>query len=277
MTRIVTATEIPDVLAEAGRRLANSFVGFVRVMGEEDDAVLAGSGTLVTAGGRHAILTADHVSECLPKRGEFGLILLTTGAEPRTHRFRLDAARITRIRVGPASMDEYGPDLALIVLGAPDIARLQATMAFYNLDKRREYMLSTPKPIADGGWLLAGIADEWTTDLPKEKAFTRVKGFRGLYGAGVVTKERDSGAFDYLDYEAKYDSAYEGPNSYQGCSGGGLWQIRMRESGDSVEIVDALLSGVAFYQSAVQGDIRTIYCHGRRSIYEHVHRQLSAT
>lgn len=216
MQRIVTAVEVPEVLAATNEHIKHFAVGFVKIEGEEHDILPAGSGTLVTAGGRHAILTADHVLEALPRSGEFGLVFPIAGTEPRPHRYRLDAAKVQKIRVAQASYDRNGPDLGLLVLGSPDVTKLETTKTFYNLGKRRERMLSAPPAIELGGWFLVGVAAEWTSDLPPERGFTRAKAFWGVCGAGVVVSERDEGAYDYFDFEAKYSGLYEGPESYQG-------------------------------------------------------------
>lgn len=269
MERVVTADEVPEILAATSERIAHFAVGFVKIVGQEDDAVPAGSGTLITAAGRHAILTADHALDALPRTGEFGLVLPISGTEPRLHRYRLDTAKVQKISIARASYDRNGPDLGLLVLGSPDVTKLETTKTFYNLSNRRERMLTGPRSIQMGGWFLVGMAAEWTSDLPPERGFTRVKGFRGLCGAGVVSSEYSAGAYDYLNFEAKYSELYQGPDSYQGFSGGGLWQIELRERDGKPDLGDVLLSGVAFYESEIVGDIRTIYCHGRRSVYEH--------
>lgn len=277
MERVVTATDVPELLAETHEHTANFAVAFVKIIGQEDDAVPAGSGTLVTAAGRYAILTADHVLEVLPSSGKFGLVIPNTGTQPRLHRYTLAASNVQKLRVAKASHDRNGPDLGLLVLGEPDVAKLGVSKVFYNLDSRRDRMLSHPPPIELGGWFLVGMAAEWTSDLPPERGFTRVKAFRGLCGAGVVASERTTDTYDYLHYEAKYNAAYEGPQSYQGFSGGGLWQIRMTEQDGKPIIAETLLSGVAFYESEIIGDIRTIYCHGRRSVYEFAFQALAGT
>jgi hypothetical protein len=268
LERVVTVTEASGIFAETNERVTDFSIGFVKIKGEEDDALPAGSGTLVTAGGRHAILTADHVLDALPNKGEFGLILPTAQPQPQLHRFRLEVNNVEKIRVAKASCTKDGPDLGLVLLAGPDVSRLGAKKSFFNLDKRRDRMLSTPPKIELGGWFLVGVAGEWTTDLPLERGLTRIKGFRGLCGAGVVSSERKTDEHDYLNFETKYDEGYQGPESYQGFSGGGLWQAILKEEDGKLGIKELLLSGVTFYQSGIVGDIRTIYCHGRRSVYE---------
>lgn len=271
MGRPFKKDEIQHILVEGGERLQHFAIGFVKVEGDEDDALLGGSGTLVTFSNRNAILTADHVLEALPKKGELGLILPEAGSSPRLHRIIFQADNLLKVRIARASKNHKGPDLGLLLLNDLDASHLiNNNKIFYNLEKRRERMLSIPPALDSGPWFLVGMGAEWTQDSPPERGFTRVKVFRGISGGGVVTCERQDGPYDYLDFETKYNAAYEGPASFQGFSGGGLWQVQLNERDGQVEVAEVLLSGVAFYQSALVGDVRTIFCHGRRSIYEHI-------
>ena len=134
-------------------------------------------------------------------------------------------------------------------------------------------MLERPEAIQNGFWILSGIVSERTSDASPEGGFTKVKIFRGMHGAGSVTKEFDQGDFDYLVFEALYNEFYEGPESYEGMSGGGLWQVVVKPNGDKLVVSEYLLSGVAFYQSGKkQNDegevVREVICHGRRSLYQ---------
>ena len=144
---MVTAAEVPELLAATHEHTANFAVGFVKIEGQEDDAVPAGSGTFVTAAGRHAILTADHVLEALPSKGEFGLVLPNPDTRPRLHRYRLAASNVRKVTVGKASHDCNGPDLGLLVLGNPDIEKLGASKVFYNLASRRDKCFPTRRPL----------------------------------------------------------------------------------------------------------------------------------
>src|ERR1700694_2331964 len=246
--RMVTASELPLLLEMTAARIGQFSVGFVKIVGDEDDAVIAGAGTLVTAGDRAAILTADHVLAGLPKRGAVGLVFPQTG-QPQLHRPLLTIDATQKLTVAPASYDSSGPDLGLLILAEHDAANLSARRTFYNLAARREQMLSNQRSIDCGGWFLMGMVHEQTVDLPLERGFTRVKGFHGHCGAGVVSAERVSGIYDYLDFEAKYGPGYQGPDSFQGYSGGGLWQMVYAEREGQFEIRDALLSGVVFFES----------------------------
>src|SRR5262245_54082070 len=71
------------ILEEAAIRQSHFTVGFVRHgKGDEPKLQLLGSGVLVLAGKRHAILTAHHVWETLPRDGRLGLFLESTDHPP---------------------------------------------------------------------------------------------------------------------------------------------------------------------------------------------------
>ena len=245
--------------------MGDYLVGFVLLKGG-GEARLGGSGTFVSIDNRHAILTADHVIQDLPSSSEIGLVFSSV-SRPQLHSPKLNMDYAQKVTVARGSEPSKGPDLALLVLPDHDLATIKAIKSFYNLGIRRERMLREPPNNKDGQWLLSGMAAEWTTEEPPEKGVSRVFGFHGLTGVGFVGEELSVGDFDYKDFLTKRGKEYGGPNSYGGFSGGGLWQVL-------TEVVDGkligkkyLLSGVAFYQSDLEGDERSIRCHGRKSIY----------
>jgi hypothetical protein len=269
MQKLIGVDELRGLLPSINDSISDSAVGFVKLIPNTSpqDATIAGSGTLVSSGRRHAILTADHVLDVLPNRGEIGLVLPSRRG-PQLHRATLDMSIARKRTIGRASYDENGPDIGLVLLAPADVSWLSSMKTFYNLDKRRESMLAAPRPIELGGWFLSGMIGESTSELSPEHGFARVKAFRGFTGAGVVAAERRREGFDYLEFQAKYDAAYEGPRSFEGVSGGGLWQAVFEEREGAICVSKVLLSGVAFFQSSIQNDVRTISCHGRQSIYD---------
>ena len=241
-----------------------AFVKLVERSGKED-MLLAGSGTLVQARGHFGILTADHVLQNLP-HDDVGLIFPTMGRES-PHRVLVRADDSQKLHIGPASYSAAGPDLGLLLLQSSDIAKISSASAFYNLVSRREKVLAAPRDIRKGGWYLCGTPDEWRTESPSVRTFTKVKAFPGFCGAAPVTQERIGVDFDYLDVDIAVNGRYEGPLNFQGVSGGGLWQVVFEERDGHVRIAEHLLSGVAFYQQADDGQPHTVVYHGRRSIY----------
>lgn len=270
MTTEKMSPKLRRLLESAHENISDFSIGFVKMLDQpEPDAEIAGSGTLVKVNDVHAILTADHVIEHLPRSGEVGLVC-PSRISTRLHRVILQMELVTRVRVARGATPSKGPDLGLLILPREIVATLNAILSFYNLEKRRERMLTDPPGIEDGGWILVGMVHEWTRDVAPEKGYQRVKRFRSLSGGGIVTKEFTEGEFDYLNFQAKYDEAYDGPQSYEGFSGGGLWQVFAEDEGDEFRLSEYFLSGVPFHQSEIEGIQRTIECHGRKSIYQAV-------
>jgi hypothetical protein len=83
-SRELTDAERKTVRSLAREHLSNYSVGFVKLDPRGEEVTQAGSGTLVRADGRHAILTADHVLSNLPDIGSVGLALSLRG-ESRLH------------------------------------------------------------------------------------------------------------------------------------------------------------------------------------------------
>ena len=267
----LTAEEGVVLLEAAAEKVAAFQVAFIRFLGdnEEDDAELAGSGTLVVVSeGRHGILTADHVIKNLPRKGNIGF-LLEMSQNPIVARFVVDAENLELVTVGAASYTAAGPDLGLVLLPESTVGRIGAfNKVFYNLSKRQKMMLESPPAINRGFWALSGVIHQWTTDLVPERRFTRVKGFRGFCGAGVITPPVTRGDFDYLTFETRFGESYGGPQNYEGVSGGGIWHVMINVRDDKADVADCLLAGVVFYQESVTGGI-DLSCHGPRSVYEH--------
>lgn len=269
MSRIMQWAEFKPLLEESVGVMADYSIGFInlRVEKNREEGVLGGSGTLVASGNSRAILTAEHVLQNLPNSGTVGFIAMTRHG-PRVHQFVVHMDRVRKLPIARGTNDADGPDLGLVVLAQPEIHKLEAQgKVFYNLANRRERMLNSPPANELGAWILCGIAHEWTRDAPPGR-FDRVKEFRGTCGLGVLAGQREADGFDYLRFEAKYDAAYEGPESYEGFSGGGLWQLLVEERDGLPRVKELLLQGVTFYQHERVAERRVIECHGRRSVYE---------
>jgi hypothetical protein len=244
-------------------------VGFSKIVPSQNPAEvqLAGSGTLVSAGGVRAILTAAHVVSNLPDSGDVGLIAPLRGGGYHAPVI-IDMQHVQKILVAKGSDDSQGPDLGLLILSSADWSLLPTGKTFFNLSRRRDKMMNDPHPPLRGIWVICGMVGEWTNNPPKGRLSEHKKGFHGLCMPVVLTKERDQGDFDYLSVQVENNDTYEGPESFGGCSGGGLWRVLIYEGDNgALETGELLLSGVAFYQSWWEGGRNTIECHGRKSIY----------
>lgn len=274
MQKIINTDDYPEMRNLTLNWVLWHSIGFIDFDVNETDAIISGSGTLVSAGNNYAILTADHVIEKLKRKHEIGIIFLTL-EKIQVHRYMLNLDHTKSVTIGKASHSSEGPDLGYLhLLSDHDISNLKAKKSFYNLDKQRDKMLTTPPSIQSPGWAISGMAHEWTKDEEPIHGYKRVKMFKGIYSDGEVTEERHLGEFDYLNFEVKSDESYIGPMSYEGTSGGGLWYISYIQKNDNLEIYEGLLTGVVFYQSDFIDGINTIYCHGRESIYKNVYDKL---
>lgn len=272
--RQIHISELMSLVETARADLADCTVGFVKAIrtskpGDEEtfEGVLAGSGVLVTANGRHAILTADHVLKALPKTGAVGLVLLSR-LGLFDHQFLLEMDYVQKLTVARGSDEASGPDLALLVLPQSDVGRLQSKKIFHNLNKRKTKMLGEPGADKIGPWVMCGLIGEMTENTKPLPGMNTAIAFKGLCGPVVVSRVRQDGKFDYLSAEVNFGKDRGLPESYGGCSGSGLWRLVLGEKDGAFFVEDICLGGIAYYESAPHGDRCFIECHGIRSIYE---------
>ncbi len=264
--------EILPVVEKVSAEIADFTVGFARLRtsGGTEDAEPAGSGSLVTVGSVHGILTAAHVLKNLPDQGEVGLVRF-----PRVRRFAqkptIDMGQAEKLTVGADAFGPEGPDLGFLRLSPKDVEALKARNVFFNLEMRRKAVLADEQPdppYFDG---ISGMIAEWTKDLPPEQRLARVKGFGSLYGIGLVVRKHESKGFDLLDFEVTYGPGSDSPDSYAGMSGGALWRVYCNKDDDGqLSVSEKKVFGVAFHQSALSDQKRIITCHGPRSVYGHL-------
>jgi hypothetical protein len=258
--------ELPDTVIEAAKcDLADYSIGFLRVESTPrgQDAVLLGSGTLVSVGSKHAVLTAHHVLSILPRTGRLGLVI-----SPRLQQHTVDTQGLTYLRIARGAIDADGPDLGAVVL-APSIAgAIAAKKTFYNLDLRREQMLHSPPALHDGFWFVNGFVDENTVVEPTRNGYSSVKGFYNMSGSGGPEEPIVVGDYDYFAFPVGYRERSVAPGSFGGMSGGGLWQVPVvRDAQGQIKHETPLLSGVVFYQAPTTDAYCGVKCHGRQSVY----------
>jgi len=258
--------ELPTAVIEAASRdLVDYIIGFLLVENTPrgQDARLLGSGTLVSVGTTHAVLTAHHVVSILPRTGRLGLIV-----SPTLHQHTVDTQGLKYIEIARGTNDAVGPDLGAVVL-APSIASaIAAKKTFYNLDLRRDQLLLTPPDEHDGFWFVNGFIDEKTVEEPGRDGYSAIKGFYNFSGAGGPEGPVMVGDHDYFAFPVDYVGRSVAPRSFGGMSGGGLWQVPlMRDAQGRITHKNPLLSGVVFYQDPTTETYCGVKCHGRQSVY----------
>jgi hypothetical protein len=146
-------------------------IGFatLSVQGNVEDAVCAASGTLVTVGSLHGILTAAHVLGNLPTKGQVGLV---THADDPT-RFQKQVIMMEHtdsVVMRGKAFDQKGPDLGFLRLPQQSIGWIAAKNSFYNLRKHRDDVL------AGGG--ASGQAERTTHQLLRDFLRRQCRGFK---------------------------------------------------------------------------------------------------
>lgn len=260
--------ELPETVIEAAARdVANYSIGFLDVKSpprSSQDVTLLGSGTLVSIGTTHAILTAHHVLSVLPHSGRLGLIL-----SPTVQQYTIDIRGIAYVQIARGKRDPEGPDLGAVVLSPSIGATIGAKKVFYKLDAHRDQILSSPPDIRDGFWFVNGFVDEKTIEERDRDGYALVKGFYNLSGAGGPEQVTVVGDHDYFDFPVSYGGRSVAPKSFGGMSGGGLWQVPlMRSAEGEIKHKTPLLSGVVFYQEPTTEAYCGVKCHGRQSVYK---------
>jgi len=263
----MTAINLTFNCAAAAREIANFSVGLatLSVRDAVDDAVPAGSGTLVTVGTIVGILTAAHVVKNLPNRGQVALIGFR-GNPTLIQKQTIDMALAEKLVIADGNGGPTGPDLGFVRLPMINVGNLQASNSFLNLGVRHGIELPARK-----GWAyvdaVVGVVAEWTKDVPPARPSTRLKTFELLFGGGTVTSKYQPGDFDLFTFQPEFEEGKEPPTSYGGVSGGGVWRTYFIPDGSN-RVIENRLIGVAFYEFPASDGAKGIICHGPRSIYE---------
>lgn len=268
----VPLSHLPMPLVE---RIANTLHSFTTVLvklqhdraGNAKPPLQIGSGTFVSIGNVYGILTAQHVAKELDSDCALGLALLKS-----EHIHIIEWQYLDIIHVASAAIPAEGPDLAFIVLPIPSVSAIRAVKSFYNLLADRERILSSLFALDWGIWFLCGAPGVNTAKESSALGYEGVFDFGGMCYAAGADREFEKEGYDYIELEVEYKDGADLPSTFGGMSGGGLWQVPLRQNeGGALEPSDLLLSGVIFYESPIENQRRFIRCHGRRSIYEQVY------
>ncbi|MGO8762741.1 MAG: hypothetical protein ACLP2P_14170 [Desulfobaccales bacterium] len=261
-------TALPRKLLDDVSRLIVNYstvlIKFTTSSSSQESARLIGSGTFVSISDTFGILTAAHVVDLL--KGSYSLGL---GLSEHEHKYVIDSNYLEVIRIAKGQIDSDGPDLGFIVLPHSELGTIKARKSFYNLDIKRDRMVSNPPQFDNGTWAICGVPDVDTIDVPSGIGYELLRIFCMYCGFGGISGTYTVDEYDYCDFKVKYDSSPNIPQSFGGVSGGGLWHIPLAKlSEEKIEPIEFILSGVAFYQTERTGLYRSVKCHGRNSIYE---------
>jgi hypothetical protein len=253
-------------------------IGFVAP--ERPLARSLGSGTLVSFGTLHGILTARHVVDEMHKQKEGGRLneiglVQSTMRDAQLQGIRFPSDFINDVTIGHEPDDEFGPDLAFIRLPDQTAAALMANCSFLNFHNEAE-LLKSPAP--DGTKqrdFIFGIVAEWDTDEPDPSKGLDMGLISVQMNEGNVNEIAARDGYDRLEFSPLHDQEFQAlpnqnvfpPKSYGGTSGGGLWRLAVETMADGKErLVQSRLLGLPYFEKEVNGWL-TIICHGPDSIY----------
>jgi hypothetical protein len=255
---------IPEPFFEqATRELSNYFVSF-----SVDDRP-SGSATLVNVDGHYGVLTAAHVVD-----DWFGSAskCIAVVCAPHLHQLLLPKQHIEVTRYGPSKDPFSGPDLAFVRLrDIKCLGALKARKSFYPLSiSYRPEIFEKIQPRACTICFVAGAPAEMAKGEGVPRTKSHILESTHFFGRAQVIEEFSWNSFDYLKLVML--AGHSGfPRDYGGVSGGGVWHVPFAidpEVGtSSLRIERPELIGVAFCQSDLVNDSRSIFAHGIKSVY----------
>jgi hypothetical protein len=261
----------PALIASAIEDLANYTVGFHRAHEpcDSNQRDLLGSGVLVSAVGRRAILTAHHVVQVLPTDERIGLMVGRT-CQPHT----IDARGVTFKTIARGADDSAGPDLALVLL-APSVAgAIAAKRSFANLDTGKDRLQKLPVAPENALWFVQGFLEERAVIQPDPLEEGLTQYFYIFTAVAQPSVPEAVGCYDYLDFPIDAETCSKAPVKWGGMSGGGIWQVRLRKVGGLITHCAPVLSGMVFYQHETTGTQCGVRGHGPSSIYGQVYKAI---
>lgn len=254
--------ELTDTQKLILRNIALTSVGFMVLadFSEERRAFKpAGSGVLCRLPNRKlVILTAAHVVENLmkyEKAAVYGVPSILP--DPRPYEFLTED--VHEISFWDKTNLPQGPDISVVKLPYEIDAWLESARNPYDLGNRIN-------DFADKNY-----TDQVLVGLPST-AYCRFVSLNGntkrdehtlIVAHGTLSvSQTDAEGFDTFEYRRSPGS--DGPGTYEGVSGGGIWMF----NGDDAT-VRPILKGIAFYQSDPDDEgQRIIYCNGAKSVYD---------
>jgi hypothetical protein len=250
--------------------VCNYGVGFLKFGNNAQDATPAGTGTFARLGKVSGIITGGHVIKNLPK-AQVGLVRFPS-IEPALQNFKLNIEHTDSI-VTWNGKEGAAPDIGFLKIPELDAKDLEAKgSVFYNLGIARNFSPSARGHEMSKCHAVVGVVAEWTEDETGNQPNTKKKIIGGLFGAAKITREFKEDGTDLVEVEIDYSSGPKLPGSYEGVSGGALWELYVELNGQRVVKVNKKLHGIAFRQSE---DHRLIVTNGATSI-ESLAREIAA-
>lgn len=238
-------------------------VGFLTLdrSGSGPSSRSAGSGTLVDFHGIRGVATAAHVAETLKTLPEVGIMRFKPGRTYEALTCRGDQLEITTVGSPPFGPD--GPDLTFIRLPVEIENKFAATNAFFNSLVRARLQDQGHHRSPAELWFVTGTISEMSSSLGVVGSSSKME-HGAINGVGRIEAVEMKNGCDRLDFRIFHHEKFPAPSSYEGLSGGGLWQL-----GEGTGLLSRTLIGLAFYQSEQDSEGRRIVrCHGPLALHE---------
>jgi hypothetical protein len=241
--------------------------GHLRVENGVENIQSAGSGTLVTVGSIHGILTAAHVIDALPRQGPVGIIT-RVDESLRLQAMKIEMGLAVPVVIRAETFGKLGPDLGFLRLPPDSIGSLTAKNSFCNLLKYRGDVLENKVPAPSHIDTVIGIIHELTAAAPGSGLAAKRTLFTTIFcGARhVAMRYTDKHGLYYFEPNKEIDFSL--PGSFQGMSGGAVWRFYVTKNRDGeLNVVDRRLIAVPFYESPAADGKRILTCQGPFGIY----------
>ncbi len=269
MTRLTTflIKELPDELINGiSEQIARYSVSLIEY--RTDSAQSMGSAVLAYVGDTYGLITAAHVVKPVMDLEMLGIVL-NAGA----HRYEIPTKHLTSIVSSLDLSSDSGPDLGFLKLPGYAVGRVKAHNVFVSLARHREkkFALSNSK----GVWVVHG-SPEANVRVERNDRATTLLGKAMSYVTAPPDECSMIGDFDYLRFRAEYTDSNNLPETFQGVSGSGVWQLNVERRNEKFEILDVCLAGIAFRETKRTENSRELLCHGPHSLFDWLYSQLDS-
>lgn len=261
--------EVKLSTAQFSTAVASFTVGFVKLSVRDgvEHADCAGSGTLVSIGSVRGVLTAAHVLEYLPDKGQVGIVEFLN--ETIHYRKRvIDMAGAKKIKIGGEDYAADGRDVGFLRLPEESVSWFNGLNSFYNLKKHRDDVTENQPPAPHHMHAVVGLVHERAKDLPADRPGERRAGFEAVFSDGNIVGTERKNEFDLIEFAPKKYPDTNLPGDFEGTSGGALWRIFFDVDQDQAKVVASRLWGVPFVQTfPSNGKPHTLTCHAMAAVY----------
>jgi hypothetical protein len=252
----VPLKDIPQgVLDEVSQHLQQFHISiFVPLENPTPNINFIGSGTLIEAYQKHYVLTAAHVwHEIIQINADqigFALPPYSSLLVPREYLF----PKIPGDQQNP----DWGPDLALLRLPPSIVGKILAYKTFLNFPKQKATFTNKPLDLDKGLWAFIGMVGEFNNIQVNLETQIINANIQERAFFGVISQTYEHNGYDYFDLNVNVKLSGV-PLTFQGVSGGGLWEITWNKK--------AHIRGVEFGQLPISNNHRMIRCHGPQGIF----------